>query len=466
MARTEADIIRELEQSIQSTDTTLDVSQGPLPDVFIRPQAGQLAISSEEAESLRQLFTLDFEASATDDEVRNALANYASSPGEGIKSRHVQYFLRFTRPTGDISIPAGTLVSNLNGDLVYRVVTSGTITAQSAGNFFNPSRNAYELGLVVEAVGVGEDFNLPKLRINTIITIIDGIDTTENRSASTGGKTKETKAQQAARLKTSLLGRNLGSPGGIKDLITNSLPELVSDVATVQPFEKEFTRQITGPSLDLYNIGLASESYTQTYNATGGETQIILNKVPALSIETFTVNDQSSAITATLVIDDSFETGLSLAATDVVVLDTPLLLNDVVKIVYQYNTMLEKVESTVFADGAEYLFNTDILVRSPFPVNPRIVGTVQALASYSTTEVETDVQTFLATEFTFSTFTETIFPEVIRQRLISEIAGVQNVTFKEFRRATGSLSTIEPMVFNRNEVSVYDADLVNLEVVS
>lgn len=466
MARTEEDVIAELEQSIQSTDTTLDVAQGPLPDIMIRPQAGQLAIASEEAESLRQLFTLDFQESATDDEVRNSLANYASSPGAGVKSRHVQHFLRFTRPTDDIVIPSGTLVSNLTGNLVYRVVTSGTITALAADNFYNPTRNAYELGLLVEAVGVGEDFNLPKFRVNTIVTVVDGIDTTENRSASTGGVTKETKDEQSERLKTALLGRNMGAPGGIQGLITEALPELVSDVATVQPYETEFTRLVTGPSLDLYNIGSASEAYTQTYTATGGETQLPLDKVPALSIDTLTVGGVSGVVTGTLVTDQTFESGLSLSATDVVVFDTPLILNDVVEIVYQYNTVLEQVQSTVFAEGAEYLFNTDILIRSPFPINPKIIGTVQALASFSTTEVEEDVDTFLQTEFTFTEFTETVFPEVIRQRMISEIPGVQNVTFTEFHRATGSLSSIEPIVFNRNEVSVYDASFVNLEVVS
>ena len=121
MARSEEDIIKELEDSVTSTDKTLDVTQGPLPDIFIRPQAGQLAIASEEAESLRQLFTLDFEVAATDEEVRNALSNYGSTPGEGVKARHVQHFLKFTRPVEDIQIPAGTLVSNAGGNLIYRV---------------------------------------------------------------------------------------------------------------------------------------------------------------------------------------------------------------------------------------------------------------------------------------------------------------------------------------------------------
>ena len=75
MAKTAEDIKLDLKESIQQTDKTLDVEQGPIPDIFINPQSGQLAISSQDSESLRQLFTLQFEASATDEEVRKALAN-------------------------------------------------------------------------------------------------------------------------------------------------------------------------------------------------------------------------------------------------------------------------------------------------------------------------------------------------------------------------------------------------------
>jgi hypothetical protein len=466
MARSEEDIIKELEDSIQSTDKTLDVTQGPIPDIFIRPQAGQLAIASEEAESLRQLFTLDFEVAATEEEIRNALSNYGSTPGEGVKSRHVQTFLKFTRPSEDILIPAGTLVSNASGALIYRVVTAGTLTEASASTFFNAARNAFEISLLVEAIGVGEEFNLPQNRINTIVTPVAGIDSTENRTASTGGASRESKEEQSTRLKTSLLGRNLGSPGGVKGLITETLPEIITDVNVVQPFESEFTRLIVGPALDLYNIGTVSEPFTQTFTALGGETQILLTKVPAISITALTVNNLSGVIGFTLVSDTTPETGSSLAATDIVVLDTPLIVGDFVVIAYQYNKALEDVQSTVFAEGAEFLFNTDILVRSPFIVNPRIVGEIQALASFSVTEVEEDINTFLTTEFTFTTFIETVFPEVIRQRVITEVSGVQNFRITEFRRATGSLSDVEPMVFARNEVSVFNPDIVDVTVIS
>jgi hypothetical protein len=91
---------------------------------------------------------------------------------------------------------------------------------------------------------------------------------------------------------------------------------------------------------------------------------------------------------------------------------------------------------------------------------------VRALASFSATEVEDEVQNFFATNLTFTAFTEIILTEEIRQKLISEISGVQNFTFSEFRRNTGSTADIEPLVFARNEVSVFSVDLYNVTVVS
>src|SRR5512135_960789 len=125
MARTADQIAQELTTSIETTDSTLDTTQGPIPDILIRPQSGQIAIAEADAESLRQLFTLQFSSVATDDEVKNALANFGSTPGSGAFSKTIQYFMRFTRPTEDIVIPAGSLVSNTDGTMVYKVINEG-----------------------------------------------------------------------------------------------------------------------------------------------------------------------------------------------------------------------------------------------------------------------------------------------------------------------------------------------------
>lgn len=464
MAKSAEDIKLELEQSINQTDPTLDISQGPIPDVMINPQSGQLSNASSDAESLRQLFTLQFDSSATDDEVRYALANYGSTPGAGKKAQHVQYFMRFTKPLVDIVIPAGTLVSNVGGDLSYRVVNGGTIVASSADLYYNASRKSYEIGLLVEAVGVGTKYNIPQNRVITLLTPVAGIDSTENRTDSTGGLEVESRSSQDARLKNSLLGINLGAPNGVQNSIKNQLPEMVTDVAVIQPFEKEFYRSTTGPALDVYCIGTSLSTYTQTYTAIGGETQITLLKVPVVSVTTVAVNGVS--ISYSLVKDSSLETGYSLDANDVIVLGTSLIAFDVVTIAYQYNKVLESVYNTVYYSGSEYLFNTDILIRQPSQIAPVLGGDIQALPSYSVTEVEQNVLTYLSKLFTFSVFTEVMYPEVVRENVLTQVTGVQSFRLREFRRSTGSLSLIEPIRFSRSEVSVFDSNYYKITVVS
>jgi len=465
MARSAADIEQELRSSIEQSDNTLDTEQGPIADVMTRPQAGQLAIVEQETDSLRTLFTLQFDQAATDDEIRASLANYGSTPGAGTYAQHVQYFMRFTKPTADITIPAGTLVSNSTGDLVYTVISPGTITVASAASFYNPSRSTYEIGILVQATGSGTAYNLPKYRVQTITTPVIGIDSTENRVKSQGGLDSESITSQSNRLKQSLLGINLGSPGGLSNSIMNALPETVLDVAIVQPFEQEFTRLIAGPALDIYVIGSIPKTANQTIIAISGQTVITLDEVPATAISVLTVNGISGAVGYSLVKDTSSEYGSSIKATDLVVLDTPLMAGDIVYIEYSYNDILNQVQNQVFLDGETYLFNTDMLSRAAFVVNPKITGEVQALASYSPDEVEQNVINYLAAYFTFTAFTEIVYPETVRQDVATKVSGVLSFKLTEFRRATGSLQQIEPMEFARNETSVYSADYVSIRVI-
>jgi len=470
MAKTAEDIKVELVESINITDKTLDTSQGPIPDCFINPQSGQLANASQDAESLRQLFTFQFDNAITDDEVKASLANYGSAPGEGTKARHIQYFMRFTRPLVDITIPVGTLVSNSGGDLVFRVVNSGTILASAYQSYYNANRKTYEVGLTVEAVGVGNQYNLPEYRVTSMSVPIGGIDATENRTKSEGGNPVEGRDSQISRLKTSLLGINLGSSGGIKNLIKNSLPEIVTDVSIIQPYEKEFVRNTTGPALDTYCLGTNLQAYSQMYVASGGEDTIALEKSPVVSVSSVLVVRGNTTISPTFVLvnDTSLETGYSLAAHNSIVLYDPLLplaTDDLVTITYSYNKVLEDVYNIVFKEGDSYLFKTDILIRQPFPVYPFLGGEIQTFASYPKTEVEQNVLAFFSSVFNFTVFTDVMYPEVIRQRVITEVSGVQGFKMTDFRRSSGSLLAIEPIAYGRNEYSVFSLDYYNIEVV-
>ena len=465
MAKTEAQIQDALKKSIEATDATIDTEQGPVPDTMIRPQSGQLAEASADAESLRSLFTLQFNTSATEEEIGLALGNYGSAPGEGGKARHIQYFMRFTRPSSDIPILAGTLVGNSDGSLTYRVVNTGTITFSSIDTFFNSTRNAYEIGLLVEATGTGSEYELSKFRVSSLITPVYGIDSTENRSKSQGGVPKETVSNQSTRLKSSMKGINLGAPNGLRNKILNSLSSEITDVAIIQPFELEFQRIIAGPALDIYVIGQNVAVFTETVVAITGQTEIVLKHKPAISVNSLLVNGVSGVVTYSLVNDLTQESGRSLNAYDTIVLNTALISGDVVVVEYQYNKALEDVRDVVFAAGEEYLFNTDILIRAPFVINPIVEGEVRTLPSYPTNDIEVAIEEFNATTYNFSLFQSVLYYEKVRQDMITAISGIQTFKIKKFRRNTGSLSDLEPIVLKRNEVLEYNPNIVNIKVI-
>jgi hypothetical protein len=465
MARTEAQIESEIIQSIETTDSTLDTVQGPIPDVFIRPQTGQLAIASGEAEDLRTMFTLQFPSVATSDEIRLALANYGSSPGAGTKSQHIQYFMRYTTPVEDIKIPVGTLVGNLDGSLTYRVINEGTLTYNNANVFYNSSRNAYEIGLLVEATGTGASYELPKYRVNTLITPISGIDSTENRVKSSGGTSSESIDSQSNRLKDSLKGLNLSAPSGIKNKITNSNAGIVTDVAVVQPFDKEFTRITDKAALDIYCIGETLTNITQTFTANSGQTEFKLSYLPVTQVISVSVNGTSGIVGYVLSQDLSFDTGRSLISNDILILNTPSIAGDVVSVEYEYNKVLENVYTNTFKSGEENLFNTDMLIRLPFIVYPIIEGNIKVLPSYSESEISQSLQTYLSTKFNFTSFQTVIYPEEVRQDILISIPGLQSFKMTKFRRQYGSLSDIETIIYNKNEISLYSIDLVNIKIV-
>lgn len=463
MARTAQEIAEALALSISNSDPTIDTEVGPIYDLFVIPVSGQLTEAETAAEELRQLFTLQFSAVITDDEMRAALGNFGSTPGEGKRSRHLQYFMRFTRPSADVEIPAGTLVTNADGSLVYRLLNSVTIVAAAAAAIYNPSRNTYEVSGLVEATGTGPQYELPAYRVNSLLTTIAGIDSTENRTKSRGGTQVETKDEQAARFKNSLLGINLGAPGGLKQQILDTFSTQITDVSVVQPFSKSFKRMIAGPALDIYILGSSTQSITETFIATSGQTQIVLTSKPALSVSTVTVNGSISTAYS-FSPDTSFELGRSLRGQDLIVFITPLIIGDEIVVTYEYNSLIEEVHSTYFYSSDGYLFNTDIMVRAPVPIYPVLKVEVKILSSYTDREIQQNLDNYFISVFNPTTFIQVLYPEVVRQNALNQIPGIQSMRFTVFRRSSGATADIEPILMESNEQLVYDTSLVTIGI--
>lgn len=464
MARSAEQIEKEYALSISKSDPSWDTVQGPIKDLFTVPLSGITAVTEAQAENLRKLFSLNFDETITEEEVRKALNNFGSRPGEGSRSSHIQYFMRFTKPRENITIPQGTLVSNLTGTLLYRTTQTVTMLVTQAESYYNPSRKAYEIAVRVEADGIGPEYALPAYRVQRILTTLIGVDATENRTKSSQGLPTETIEQQSNRLKNTMTGLNLNTQGGIPKRIQDTLPNLVSLVQVVTPADPEFKRVQLRPSIDIYVLGSAEQVVTETIVATAGQTQIIPTKQPIMTVTSVTINN-SVVADFDLIKDNSYETGNSTVAVDTILLDIPLTLNDTVEYTYTYNKVLSDVNDLVFSDAAESLFQTSYLIREFKHVYPLITIELKVLASYSFEEVSLAVREKIESYLNQAVKRDRISPADIRELINESISGIQNLRITRFRRDTGSLSTIETIILGLNELTQYVETNIDIKAV-
>jgi hypothetical protein len=464
MARSAEQIEKDYALSIETSDPSWDTVQGPIKELFTVPLSGITATTEEEAENLRKLFSLNFDETITEDEVRRALNNFGSRPGEGTRSSHTQYFLRFTRPRENIVIPQGTLVGNSTGTLIYRTTQAVTMLVSQADSYYNSGRRAYEIAVRVEADGVGPEYALPAYRVQRIITTISGIDATENRVKSSQGLPTETVQQQAERLKVSMIGLNLNTQGGIGKRITDTLPSLVQLVQVVTPADPEFKRVQLRPSIDIYILGTAEQTVTESIVATSGLTQIIPSNQPVKSITNVVINN-SVNVGFELVKDESIDTGNSVKSSDTILLDLPVSLGDTVEYTYVYNRVLSNVEDLVFSDATESLFQTDYLIREFNFVSPLITIELKVLASYSFEEVSQAVRDQIQAFLDQAINRDRVSPAEMRNLINENVSGIQSLRITRFRRDKGSVTNLETIILSLNELTQYVDGNVDIKAV-
>lgn len=464
MARSAEQIESDLSNSIEAQDNSYDVSQGPIKDLFTIPLSGIIAEVEQQAEDLRKLFSLQFSEVATEDEIRKALNNFGSYPNEGSKSTHNQHFLRFTRPKEDIVIPIGTLVSNNTGNLVYRTIETVTMLADQADTYYNPTRKAYEIVAKVESDGVGGEYALSARRIQTIMSSLNGIDATENRTKSSQGLPTETLDNQYSRLQTRLTGLNLNTFAGIPEKIKESMSNNVSLVQVITPSQPEFKRIQYKPSIDVYVHGDSSQINTESFNAISGQTEIYLTKQPVLSVESVIINN-SASVSFKLIKDSTNESSNSLSSKDYILLDLPLSSGDSIEVNYTYNKLLEDVSNIVLDGNSQSLFMTDTLIRGFIEVSPIISFELKVISSYSFDDVASNIRQYIIDDLSNAISGRKMSPNEYRDVIIDNISGIQSLRVLKFRRDTGSLSNIETVILYKNEITKYVEENIDIRAV-
>ena len=359
----------------------------------------------------------------------------------------------------------GSLISNLDGTLQFVVQEDAVIDPESAEAFFNASRRTYEVSVNAEAVSPGERFNIPAFRINSLVTPNTDFDGVENRAPVTGGSEEETQAEEVSRIRERFAGLNTGSVDGIKFTASNSFPEFVKDVSVIQPSSTLFVRSPTVPAIDLYIAGSNLEQVRQNFVALGGETEIEIASPPAI-VSSLVVAINGAVNTDSSIVKDSGPLAGSVRATDIVLLANPLAAGDVVTFAYSFNRLIldvqEEYEPTNIGDSL--LFGTDILVYEGKDVPITVQMSIRVASSFDVPRTTDQVQNVVIDFVEKAIFGNTLFPEILRETILTTVQGVTSLDLSQFRRTDKSLRDVEIIELADNELSLIDDESFNLSV--
>ena len=454
-----------IQQSVETADPTIESRSGPVYNIMLQPVSNEIAKIEAEQERIGALYSLQFQEVATGAETEALATNFGIQRAPGTKATAVVFFFRSTRPVEAAQVRRGTLVGNLDGTLNYIVQEDVVIDPANADSFFNASRRTFEVAVNVEAVSPGANFNIPAFRINNLITPNVDFDGVENRAPVEGGSEEETQNSEVNRIRERFAGLNTGSVDGIRFVASNSFPEIVQDVAVIQPASDLFRRTVLTPGLDVYIAGSNLETVRQNFVALGGETEILLASPP--SIPSSLVLQINGIINVdAVIVKDTGTLANTVQANEIVFLASPLISGDVVTFTYAFNRLIFDVQdiyspSTV---GDSLLFGTNILVYESVEVPITVVMSIRVASSFDIPRTTDQVTNAVLALVEQNTFGVTLYPETIRETILNTIQGVASLNIEQFRRTDTSLRDVEIIELEANEISTLDNESLQLSI--
>lgn len=461
MARDKEEIAESLAKSIKTTDPSVDATKGAIFNFLIKPVSEVLEGLEANVEHLTGLYSTAFSTEATTEEVEALATNFSVERDQGKKAAVTMFFSRRSQPRSDeiLNVPAGTLVSNIDSTLIYRVVDDLVLDGSNASSFFNASRGTFEVSGKVEAVQAGASSNLPAFRINKILSSLPGFDLTENRDDATGGSDIETDSNLVKRIEKKFSGLNTGTLGGLESTIRNFSPTIIKDVSIVQPTDVEFKRLVNSLALDIYIIGEDLEINNQVFTASGGETLLKLNLSPVKVINSVTIN--GIPITSfQLSLSSDISTKFSPIAEDFLVFDNPLSANDVVVVNHSYNKLIVDLHE----EFKNRLFGTNILVRQFVPLKIIAEATVKVTQSIDDITILDSITKEVIKLVELNSFIDSLSPGDLEEKIKVQVAGILSFNWKKFKKSSKSALEVETIDFNLTEVPRLDSSNFKITV--
>ena len=359
MARSEEEIIKSLKSDVKSQDYSVDVEKGPLFNFMIKPIGVTISDNEANIERMERLLSLDITSVSEASTEISAFGNNFKVPrGGGKKEQHLQTFYLYSKPTTTIEIPTGSLVGTSNKTYVYKVLEGRSFYPESSTTYFNSTTNRYELNIMVEAVDYGSSYNLPKGRVNTIVSTLSVDGTVSATDSLVEGSDEETDLEYMAKTEKRFEGLNSGTASGIQYTINTELG--ISDVLVTKPGDDTFTRKVKRAALDVYVNGTNTSCKVQTITLTEETDKIYFENSPVTSVDYVTVDSES--VDFTFEEDTSTDYGGSTKSSDYVSFASKLPIGSYIEIKYYINN--DVVSANDIFNELD-LYESDVLVRKP-----------------------------------------------------------------------------------------------------
>lgn len=464
MSRTNEEWVAYLKQLILDIDRELDVEFGPVNVGFIQPDAIAFAGQDAEITRLRDSMDIDNYQLQTDNEFVAFLSNYLMEILVGTRGLGTEYF-QTADFTTDITIPRSFPVSTEMGSYgqavtFYTTQEKQMLIAQKS-LYFNASENLYEIAAPIQCVSLGSVGKVPAGAIRVMLRSIPGITRVTNKVAITaGGVDEETRAQSIRRLKGFI--KSAGSLA-LKGGLVNSLLELVEDVVVVGAREVGFQRtsQESG-AVDAYVIGTTEDTVSDFFRVGYYSTEDYSNRVvrildyqPTTELVSVVIDGTDRTSWFTIEKDTDSPYSGSIRAQDVLMVDSGHvgdLAGEIGKygvVTYKRNSLIQTLQSDYDGDD-KYVFGRDLLQRESVEVETFIEMVLTVYAGYDIVSVGEAVKNAI-----YNYVNSLQIAQSLEQADVTfeakKIAGVDNITYVNFRLLTESSGTVHDIVPASNE---------------
>jgi len=468
--RSKEEWVTYLNNLILGVDRSLDVSFGPLKNIFVDPSANGLSILDFELDRVKKILNIDNNDLMTDDEFEAILGNYLVEQLSGIKATGVVYF-QTSNLNFDVTIPRGFPISTnprFGNRVIFTTTESKTMFVASAPSFFNPSENVYEVAVNVEATIAGDIGNVPEESITVMLRGITGIDRVINKNEFNTGSGEETRNESVRRLKGFL--KSNGILMLRKGLLFDAL-RLVEDASVIGAGDEGFTRDSENSgAVDLFVIAEELTEVTDYFRVgyhyledpSNGVTWIFENQ-PVNEIVEVIIDGNDETSLFTLQKDDGVYSD-SIRAKDALFTSTPASLDPYfgknASVKYKYNSKVGSVNS-IYNNFDRRVWGRDLLVREATSVKAVITATITILSGFDKPTIASTAKTKIIDYVNALNIGDPLEIADITF-IVRGIPGVDNVVYSDFRKESDPGGIVEDVIVNRNQYLRTNSSLVTV----